>query len=95
MEKVFFFFNNFIILNFNFIILNNKIYLFFKRFQHPKREIPSMLNKILDRDVQLTRSVVKCVENLPLMKKLRMHYKMLEVRFYFGARYEKYNKSII
>ncbi|XP_033178932.1 phospholipid phosphatase 6 isoform X2 [Bombus impatiens] len=38
-----------------------------------------MLNKILDRDVQLTRSVVKCVENLPLMKKLRMHYKMLEI----------------
>ncbi|XP_003492570.1 phospholipid phosphatase 6 isoform X1 [Bombus impatiens] len=47
--------------------------------KHPKREIPSMLNKILDRDVQLTRSVVKCVENLPLMKKLRMHYKMLEI----------------
>ncbi|XP_033195220.1 polyisoprenoid diphosphate/phosphate phosphohydrolase PLPP6 isoform X2 [Bombus vancouverensis nearcticus] len=38
-----------------------------------------MLNKILDRDVQLTRSVVKCVENLPLMRKLRMHYKMLEI----------------
>ncbi|XP_033364409.1 phospholipid phosphatase 6 isoform X2 [Bombus vosnesenskii] len=38
-----------------------------------------MLNKILDRDVQLTRSVVKCVENLPLMGKLRMHYKMLEI----------------
>ncbi|XP_050488455.1 polyisoprenoid diphosphate/phosphate phosphohydrolase PLPP6 isoform X1 [Bombus huntii] len=47
--------------------------------KHPKREIPSMLNKILDRDVQLTRSVVKCVENLPLMRKLRMHYKMLEI----------------
>ncbi|XP_033364408.1 phospholipid phosphatase 6 isoform X1 [Bombus vosnesenskii] len=47
--------------------------------KHPKREIPSMLNKILDRDVQLTRSVVKCVENLPLMGKLRMHYKMLEI----------------
>lgn len=54
-----------------------------------------MLNKILDRDVHLTRSVVKCVEALPLMKKLRMHYKMLEVRFYSDTRYEKYNKSII
>ncbi|XP_048263363.1 polyisoprenoid diphosphate/phosphate phosphohydrolase PLPP6 isoform X2 [Bombus affinis] len=38
-----------------------------------------MLNKILDRDVHLTRSVVKCVEALPLMKKLRKHYKMLEI----------------
>ncbi|XP_068979130.1 polyisoprenoid diphosphate/phosphate phosphohydrolase PLPP6-like [Bombus flavifrons] len=47
--------------------------------KHPKREIPSMLNKILDRDVQLTRSVVKCVESLPLMRKLKMHYKMLEI----------------
>lgn len=54
-----------------------------------------MLNKILDRDVQLTRSVVKCVESLPLMRKLKMYYKMLEVRFYFGTKYEKYNKIII
>lgn len=54
-----------------------------------------MLSKILDRDVQLTRGVVKCVESLPLMRKLKMHYKMLEVRFYFDTRYKKYNKSII
>lgn len=47
--------------------------------KHSKREIPSMLNKILDRDVQLTRSVVKCVESFPLMRTLRMHYKMLEI----------------
>ncbi|XP_043586029.1 phospholipid phosphatase 6 isoform X2 [Bombus pyrosoma] len=38
-----------------------------------------MLNKILDRDVQLTRGVVKCVESLPLMRMLRKHYKMLEI----------------
>lgn len=54
-----------------------------------------MLSKILDRDVQLTRSVVKCVESFAPMRKLRMYYKMLEVRFYFDTRYEKYNKSII
>ncbi|XP_043586028.1 phospholipid phosphatase 6 isoform X1 [Bombus pyrosoma] len=47
--------------------------------KHSKREIPSMLNKILDRDVQLTRGVVKCVESLPLMRMLRKHYKMLEI----------------
>lgn len=44
-----------------------------------KREVPSMLNRILDRDVQLTKSVVKCVESFTLMRKLKMHYKMLEI----------------
>ncbi|XP_060832106.1 polyisoprenoid diphosphate/phosphate phosphohydrolase PLPP6 isoform X1 [Bombus pascuorum] len=47
--------------------------------KHRKREIPSMLNRILDRDVQLTRSVVKCVESFTIMRTLRKHYKMLEI----------------
>ncbi|XP_071877187.1 polyisoprenoid diphosphate/phosphate phosphohydrolase PLPP6 isoform X2 [Bombus fervidus] len=47
--------------------------------KHRKREIPSMLSRILDRDVQLTRSVIKCVESFTPMRKLKMHYKMLEI----------------
>lgn len=56
----------------------NIVFLLFS-FKEEKRQVPSVLKKILDLDVYLTKAFVNTFEKYVLIRQLQTHYKALEV----------------
>jgi len=54
-------------------------YYFFYIFKSDKRQIPTLLRKVLAVDAYLTNEIVKLVEKIVPLRQLKVHYKLLEV----------------
>lgn len=51
-------------------------------FKEEKRKIPSMLRELLTVDAYLTNMFVNWAEQVSLLRRLKAHHKVLDVRLY-------------